>query len=46
MLYQEIKDFFEEEAKTNFQFVHLEQDDNWIRDMGELKGVYVVSQPM
>ncbi|MEM6526631.1 MAG: ISAs1 family transposase [Bacteroidota bacterium] len=36
-LYQEIQAFFTEEAKSGFQFVHLEQDDNWDKGHGRIE---------
>lgn len=37
-LFQEIEAFFEEEAKTDFLFVHLEQDNDWDKGHGRIEG--------
>ncbi|MEO1714437.1 MAG: ISAs1 family transposase, partial [Bacteroidota bacterium] len=36
-LFEEIHDFFTEEAKSEFRFVHLEQDDQWDKGHGRIE---------
>lgn len=36
-LFEEIHEFFTEEAKSDFRFVHLEQDDNWDKGHGRIE---------